>query len=61
MQRVRGERTRVAWVEELRFPLWLGGRAGVQAAKPVLRRLWRRNLAALAERVAESASSGDAR
>ena len=52
MQRARGDRTRVAWVEDLRFPLWLGGAATAQAAKPVLRRIWRRNLAALGERIA---------
>jgi carbon monoxide dehydrogenase subunit G len=52
MQPARGHRTRLAWVEELHFPLWLGGPVGARAAAPVLRRIWRRNLAALGERVA---------
>ena len=52
IQPVRGERTRLSWVEELHFPVWLAGRVGARVAAPVLRRIWRRNLAALGERVA---------
>jgi uncharacterized protein YndB with AHSA1/START domain len=52
LQRARGGRTRLSWVEELRFPVWLGGPVGARAARPVLRRIWRRNLEALAAEVA---------
>ena len=39
--------TSFAWEEELRFPAWAGGRLGGAAAVPILRRVWRRNLANL--------------
>ena len=52
IQPARGDRTRLAWVEELHFPVWLAGRLGARVAAPVLRRIWRRNLAALGEQVA---------
>jgi uncharacterized protein YndB with AHSA1/START domain len=39
-----GRRTRFAWDETLRFPWWLGGALGAAAARPVLRRIWARNL-----------------
>jgi hypothetical protein len=45
-------RTRFTWTECIRFPLWLGGRAGAATATPVLRRIWTANLRRLAARVA---------
>ena len=32
------------WQEKLRFPLWLGGALTAAAAKPLLMRIWRKNL-----------------
>ena len=49
-------RTEVRWTEELHFPWWLAGRLGAWAGRPVLRRLWRRNLANLKARVEEPAA-----
>jgi Polyketide cyclase / dehydrase and lipid transport len=40
----RGGRTRFTWTERLRFPWWMGGPVGERCAKPILRRVWRRNL-----------------
>jgi uncharacterized protein YndB with AHSA1/START domain len=41
---VAGGLTEFCWTERLRFPLSLGGLAGEQASRPVLRRVWRGNL-----------------
>lgn len=41
--------TRVSWVEELRFPWWLGGAVTAVIAKPVLAATWRGNLERLEE------------
>ena len=42
--------TLVAWVEELRFPWWLGEVAGASLARPLFSALWRGNLRRLARR-----------
>jgi hypothetical protein len=48
--RAAGEQqTRFTWTEQLRFPWWLGGTAGVFLAEPVLRRVWLGNLRRLAQ------------
>lgn len=39
--------TRFQWTEWLRFPWWLGGPFTAWLARPVLRRIWRDNLASL--------------
>lgn len=39
-----GPGTRISWDEELSFPWWLGGGLTAWAARPVLSRIWRRNL-----------------
>ena len=38
------EQTRFTWVEDLRFPVWMGGAVGGRAGALVLERIWRRNL-----------------
>ncbi len=50
-----GAPTVLAWNEQLRFPWWMGGPVGGVLARPVLRRVWRRNLSRLKDTV-ESAS-----
>ncbi len=39
--------TRITWEELLVFPLWLGGPVAAALAKPILARIWRRNLGTL--------------
>ncbi len=40
----RGGRTRFTWTERLQFPWWMGGPAASLVARPLLRRVWTRNL-----------------
>ena len=51
LRRARRGRTRFTWQERLTFPWWLGGPVGAAAAKPVLTRVWKRNVANLRARV----------
>lgn len=46
-----GAGTKVQWREELFFPWWMAGRLGASASRPVLRWVWKRNLARLASRI----------
>lgn len=50
LKKARGGRTQFTWDEKLKFPLWKGGPITAQAAKPVLKRVWRKNLKHLAAR-----------
>ena len=50
LQRRRGGRTRFTWTERLEFPWRRGGPVAARLAKPVLKRVWKRNLRELAAR-----------
>jgi hypothetical protein len=39
------------WVEDLRFPWWMGGPVGLAVARPLLARIWRGSLMRLKERL----------
>jgi hypothetical protein len=56
LRRTGGDQTRFTWTEHIRFPWYFGGPLGALAAKPVLRRVWRANLARLGEVVASRRS-----
>ena len=49
--------TEFCWTEDLRFPARLGGPLGARAARPVLQRLWRKNLERL-RALAEARAAG---
>jgi hypothetical protein len=49
--RPSGGGTQLLWSETLRFPWWLGGPMGAWLARPVLKRIWLRNLARLGQRL----------
>ena len=50
LRKARGGRTRFTWEERLRFPLRRGGPVAAFASKPVLKRVWKRNLRNLRRR-----------
>ncbi len=47
LARIRRDRTRFTWVEQLTYPWWLGGPVTGLFGGVVLRRVWRRNLRVL--------------
>ena len=52
----QGASTRFIWEEDITFPAWMGGAAGGAAARPLLRRVWGRNLARLKALVEQGSS-----
>lgn len=47
----QGSGTDFAWDENLLFPMTLGGPIGEYIARPIMRRMWRNNLASLKDRI----------
>jgi carbon monoxide dehydrogenase subunit G len=45
------EGTRLTWAETVRFPWFFGGPVGAFVARPILARIWRRNLRRLQQRL----------
>ena len=46
-----GGHIEMRWVEDLRFPWWMGGKLGLALARPILGRIWRGSLMRLKGRL----------
>jgi uncharacterized protein YndB with AHSA1/START domain len=46
-----GDGTEMRWVEDLRFPWWMGGPVGLAVARPIFRKIWRGSLMRLKTRL----------
>ena len=46
-----GDGTELRWVEDLRFPWWMGGPVGLAVARPIFRQIWRGSLMRLKARL----------
>jgi carbon monoxide dehydrogenase subunit G len=55
-----GVSTRITWHEGLTFPWWCGGVVGATLARPILRAIWKKNLARLRV-LLDSPTSGESR
>lgn len=51
LRRARRGRTRFEWAERLVFPWWMGGPAGGLVGGRIMKRIWKRNLQVLKQRV----------
>jgi len=47
LARIRRDRTRFTWDEDLVFPWWMAGRVGGVLGGVIMRRIWKRNLRVL--------------
>jgi hypothetical protein len=52
LQATKGASTKFTWSETLTFPWWMGGPVGGIVGGLILKRIWRKNLRALAARFA---------